>query len=61
MISGRSGWVLPIVKIEYPMGEDKFRWFAQFFLEGLVCPQLKEYVEHLLSPPNTVFKTWAKL
>lgn len=60
-LAGRSGWQLPIVEMEYPESEDRYKWFAQFFLQGLVCPQLREYVADLLSPPDTVFKIWAKL
>uniref|UniRef100_A0A0A9YHQ9 Putative ATP-dependent RNA helicase kurz n=2 Tax=Lygus hesperus TaxID=30085 RepID=A0A0A9YHQ9_LYGHE len=58
---GRSGWELPLVELEYPPGLDKYRWFAVFFLDGSVCPKLAEYKTTLLSSPQTMTKSWAKL
>ena len=39
---GRSGWPLPVMELEYPVGIDRFKFFAQFFLSGAVCPQLEK-------------------
>lgn len=36
-------------------------YFGMFFLEGLVCPQLKEYKDHLKSTPVSVIKNWSDL
>ncbi|KAJ8313105.1 hypothetical protein KUTeg_010478 [Tegillarca granosa] len=57
----RCSWGLPAVQLEYPIGLDKYKWFAQFFLEGKVIPQMKKYSASLLSTPSTMVKTWAKL
>ncbi|CAD1475900.1 unnamed protein product, partial [Heterotrigona itama] len=56
---GRAGWKLPVMDVEYPLSVDGVRWFACFFLEGKVCPKLKQFVSSLLSTPQSVNKTWA--
>lgn len=38
---GRSGWPLPVMELEFPAGVDRFKFFAQFFLSGAVCPLLE--------------------
>lgn len=58
---GRSGWILPLTSIDYPAGLERFKWFAQFFLEGIISPKLQKYRYELLSSPDTIFKGWAKL
>lgn len=58
---GRSGWPLPVMELEYPAGIDRFKFFAQFFLNGDVCRPLAKYTASLLSTPSTMVKTWAKL
>ncbi|XKL67300.1 hypothetical protein PGB90_002791 [Kerria lacca] len=57
---GRSGWILPLTSIDYPAGLERFKWFAQFFLEGIISPKLQKYRYELLSSPDTIFKGWAK-
>uniref|UniRef100_A0A665X7M8 RNA helicase n=1 Tax=Echeneis naucrates TaxID=173247 RepID=A0A665X7M8_ECHNA len=57
----RVGWQLPAVDMEYPDGLERYKLFAKFFLEGKVCPKLKQHTGHLLSNPSIVIKTWAKL
>lgn len=44
---GRSGWPLPVMELEFPAGIDRFKYFAQFFLSGDVCPLLKRSVKLL--------------
>ena len=39
---GRSGWPLPVMELEFPPGMDRFKYFAQFFLNGDVCPPLEK-------------------
>uniref|UniRef100_T1I963 RNA helicase n=1 Tax=Rhodnius prolixus TaxID=13249 RepID=T1I963_RHOPR len=58
---GRSGWELPVVEIEFPLGLDKYKWFAVFLLDGSVCPKLTKYTKSLLSTPQTMIRSWAKL
>ncbi|KAK2584403.1 hypothetical protein KPH14_006785 [Odynerus spinipes] len=58
---GRAGWQLPMMEVEYPMNVEGVKWFARFFLEGVVCPKLKKFVPSLLSTPGSVNKSWAKL
>lgn len=58
---GRAGWKLPVMDVEYPLSVDGVKWFACFLLEGRVCPKLKQFVPSLLSTPQSINKTWAKL
>ncbi|KAM9096732.1 probable ATP-dependent RNA helicase DHX37 [Sarcophilus harrisii] len=57
----RVGWQLPAVQVDYPEGLERYKYFAKFFLEGEVCKELAQYKSCLLSSPNTMLKTWAKL
>ena len=41
---GRSGWPLRVMELEFPPGPDRYKYFGQFFLGGLVCPPLKKSV-----------------
>lgn len=59
-VAGRSGWSLPVTELEFPPGLDRYRWFALFFLDGSVCPNLKKFTKNLLSTPKTMVKSWAK-
>ncbi|KAG8183596.1 hypothetical protein JTE90_025148 [Oedothorax gibbosus] len=52
-------WDLPIVRVEMPKGPLRYKWFCRFFLEGEICPTLAQYVPCLLSPPDTMLKSWA--
>ena len=36
-VFGRHMWPLPAQDMSYPDGPDRYRYFARFFLEGLVC------------------------
>ncbi|XP_054016492.1 probable ATP-dependent RNA helicase kurz [Hylaeus anthracinus] len=58
---GRGGWRLPVMNMEHPLSVEGVKWFACFFLEGKVCPKLKRFVPSLLSTPQSINKTWAKL
>ncbi|XP_054629398.1 probable ATP-dependent RNA helicase DHX37 [Dunckerocampus dactyliophorus] len=57
----RVAWQLPAVEMEYPDGLERYKLFAQFLLEGEVCPKLKVHRRHLLSNPSIMMKTWARL
>ncbi|XP_053727943.1 probable ATP-dependent RNA helicase DHX37 [Synchiropus splendidus] len=57
----RVSWQLPAVETEYPDNLDRYKLFAQFLLEGEVCPTLKKHRNHLLSNPSIMLKSWAKL
>ncbi|XP_057688100.1 probable ATP-dependent RNA helicase DHX37 [Corythoichthys intestinalis] len=57
----RVGWQLPAVEMEYPDGLERYKLFAQFILDGQVCPKLKARRGHLLSNPSIMMKSWAKL
>lgn len=54
-------WSLPVAELDHPDTLDKYKWFAKFFLEGLVCAQLSKYAKCLLSTPSTMVKSWARL
>ncbi|XP_016058614.1 PREDICTED: probable ATP-dependent RNA helicase DHX37 [Miniopterus natalensis] len=57
----RVGWQLPAVQVDFPEGLDCYKHFARFLLEGQVFPKLASYQGCLLSSPNTMLKTWARL
>ncbi|XP_061881581.1 probable ATP-dependent RNA helicase DHX37 [Entelurus aequoreus] len=57
----RVAWQLPAVEMEYPDGLERYKLFAQFLLEGQVCPKLKAHRSHLLSNPSIMMKMWSKL
>ncbi|XP_063820666.1 probable ATP-dependent RNA helicase DHX37 isoform X2 [Pseudophryne corroboree] len=57
----RVGWQLPAVVVDYPEGLERYKYFAKFLLEGKVITKLGSYTHILLSSPNTMLKTWAKL
>ncbi|KAM4827123.1 putative ATP-dependent RNA helicase DHX37 [Thomomys bottae] len=57
----RVGWPLPAVQVDFPEGLDCYKHFARFLLEGQVFPKLASYKGCLLSSPNTMLKTWARL
>ena len=42
-------------------GLDKYKWFARFFLEGAVAPELAKYTSSLLSNPLIMVKSWSNL
>lgn len=56
----RCTWSFPAVELEYPYGLDRYKWFAKFLLEGVVCKKLKQFVPSLLSSPSTMVKSWSK-
>ncbi|EEC14100.1 hypothetical protein IscW_ISCW011370 [Ixodes scapularis] len=58
---GPYGWKMEAAEHEFPVGLDRFRWFARFLLEGQVLPFFKSYTKLLLSPPVTMVKSWARL
>lgn len=58
---GTQGWPLPNIEIVYPKTVDAYKWFARYFLEGVVFPKLQKYVKSLLSQPKIMVKSWAKL
>jgi len=58
---GKRSWVLPTLSVAYPGGQDKYKYFAKFLLEGKVLPGLAEYADHLLSPPVVMIKSWGSL
>ena len=47
------------VPMEMPTGADRYRWLAQFILNGDVFPELRQWVEHLISKSSLM--TNAKL
>lgn len=57
----RVGWPLPAVQVDFPEGIDRYKYFARFLLEGQVFRKLASFKSCLLSSPNTMLKTWARL
>ncbi|CAG0917370.1 unnamed protein product [Notodromas monacha] len=58
---GKAALCLGTLRIEHPVNIEKFRYFAEAILLGNVLDALKKFVPNLLSPPATIFKSWAKL
>ncbi|CAG9533777.1 unnamed protein product [Cercopithifilaria johnstoni] len=58
---GDMCWPLGKVEQSLPVNINLYRYFAQFFLDGSVCPPLAIYADKLLLSPNTMTKPWAKL
>ncbi|VDN38316.1 unnamed protein product [Gongylonema pulchrum] len=52
----------PLGKIEQPLPLNilLYRYFAQFFLDGSVCPRLASFTDKLLLSPSAMTKSWAK-
>lgn len=57
----RVSWPLPAIQVDFPEGIDCYKHFARFLLEGQVFCKLASYKSCLLSSPNTMLKTWARL
>lgn len=51
---------MPAVPLPYPVGLDRYKWFARFLLEGQVVPMFKQFIPTLLSTPSTMVKSWAR-
>uniref|UniRef100_A0A0R3S0K4 RNA helicase n=1 Tax=Elaeophora elaphi TaxID=1147741 RepID=A0A0R3S0K4_9BILA len=58
---GDLHWPLGKVEQPLPVNINLYRYFAQFFLDGSVCPSLAAYADKLLLSPSTMTKPWAKL
>jgi hypothetical protein len=57
---GRVMWKIMPVEVEFPVTQDLYKWFARFFLEGIIFENLKKYESVLLASPSTMLKSWAK-
>jgi ATP-dependent RNA helicase DHX37/DHR1 len=40
---------------------DRFRWFAKYFLDGIICSRLQQFRPALLCSSNAMVKSWATL
>merc|ERR1712227_7872 len=58
---GQLGWPLPVTELVMVQSLDKYKWFARFFLEGEVAPDLVKYKTSLLSNPLIMVKSWSNL
>ena len=58
---GERGWPLPLIKTVHPTVSERTKYFAKFFLEGQVIPELKDFQDKLLSAPVAMIKTWGTL
>ena len=38
---------------------DRYRWFAKFFLDGIICPKLETFKAALLCSSTAMVKSWA--
>lgn len=50
------------VETEFPLETiDRYRWFAKFFLDGIICPKLETFKSALLCSSTAMVKSWAVL
>lgn len=57
----KGAWMLPQVEMSMPKSLNLYKLFAKFFLAGIICPALEEFVPSLLATPDTMTKNWSKL
>ena len=55
---GPKMWKLGLIRIPFPVGADKYRYFAKLLLEGEILPEFTEYKDHLISNPSMMLKSW---
>ncbi|CAF2078328.1 unnamed protein product [Rotaria magnacalcarata] len=62
-IGQRVSWSLgpPVETIFSNNTVDRYRWFAKFFLDGIICPRLLQFRPALLCSSNAMVKSWASL
>ena len=62
-IGQRVAWPLPTpIETSFPQESiDRYRWFAKYFLDGIICPQLLQYRPALLCASTAMVKSWAVL
>lgn len=62
-IGQRVSWSLGApVETVFPSDKtDRYRWFAKFFLDGIICPNLAQFRPALLCSSNAMVKSWASL
>ncbi|GIX70090.1 putative ATP-dependent RNA helicase PB1A10.06c [Caerostris extrusa] len=58
---GPAQWRFRCIRKEMPKGYHRYLWFCYFFLDGQVCPFIKNYRNDLLAEPSTVLKSWAMM
>lgn len=59
---GPGGWMLTHVEREYPKEQimDRYKYFARFFLEGLVCTKLAQIQPYLNGKPSMITQQWTQ-
>lgn len=71
---GHRRWPLPSQELSFPIGPDRYRYFARAILEGKVrvrtvlgltnyekvFQSLEQFVPHLKNKPNIMNKPWTK-
>ncbi|EDW43958.1 GM18902 [Drosophila sechellia] len=58
---GKSGWELPLGKVEMPISEKACCYFGMFLLEGEVCSRLADFRSKLKTTPASVIKSWSSM
>lgn len=62
-IGQRVSWSLgPSIETSFPTNTvDRYRWFAKYFLDGIIYPRLLQFQPALLCSSNAMVKSWASL
>ena len=50
-----------MIKTTHPLIKERTKYFAKFFLDGSVLPELKEFSQHLQPAPVAMISTWGSL
>eukprot|EP01130_Rhizamoeba_saxonica_P019174 TRINITY_DN9837_c0_g1_i1.p1 TRINITY_DN9837_c0_g1~~TRINITY_DN9837_c0_g1_i1.p1 ORF type:complete len:495 (+),score=114.01 TRINITY_DN9837_c0_g1_i1:159-1487(+) len=56
---GPYSWELQTVEIDYPVGIDCYKYFARFFLEGIIFPKMKQFSTYYLTQPSLLTKDYS--
>lgn len=57
---GESAWDIPLAEIEMPCSELACKYFAMFFLDGVIFSDLQAHKKLLRSSPKNVIKSWSQ-
>jgi ATP-dependent RNA helicase DHX37/DHR1 len=60
-IAGPQNWALPASEQSFPLGPDRFRWFARFLLDGEVLPEMSAMSAYWVSKPVNLVKPWSQV
>jgi len=57
---GTAQWELPAIEMEFAPGNECAKYYASFFLEGIIFPALKPFAQYLTAKSSIILKTWTQ-